>query len=238
MIQDVRNAVSFLTVLRIGAAPDRAPGKAFAWFPLVGLLIGLILIAVSAALPDTIRPMLLLITWIVLTGGLHLDGFADTCDGVFATTTADRRLEIMRDPRTGSWAVIGLIVLLLSKWSLLHSVNGAWLIAAPVLGRWSMVLAASAFPYARSTGLGAYFREGLGRSQVTVSSGLVFIILAVLAAVSSAAIVLALLAVVISLGFARWSSGRLGGGLTGDVYGAVCEMTEWLILLGAVWLAT
>jgi adenosylcobinamide-GDP ribazoletransferase len=234
MLHDVRAAFSFLTILPLGFSEGRKPGYAFAWFPLVGLVIGLVLAAV-AWLPmgtPALRAFLILLTWVILTGALHLDGLADACDGLLATVETERRLEIMRDPRAGSWAVVGVVLLLLGKWVSLQSLPPWVLILPPVIGRWSMVLAAYRYPYARSTGLGAYFREGLGGRQwwiatgitVLVSAGLALVIHPVLAGLFPLGLIVAVL-------LSRWAAQRLGGGLTGDVYGAVCEVTELACLL-------
>jgi adenosylcobinamide-GDP ribazoletransferase len=230
---EIAGAFAFLTILPLRAAPG-LPGRTFAWYPLVGLCIG-VLIALSVSLPTLspdLRAFLALLVWIIITGGLHLDGFADACDGLLATTSAERRLDIMKDPRTGSWAVIGLIVLLLGKWLLLREVDTpALLLFPPVIGRWSMILAVSGFPYARREGIGAYFREGLGRAQVMIATlTCAFIALLLVIFVDSRSVYL-YLAVPLGLLLAQWATRRLGGGLTGDVYGAVCELTEGLCLL-------
>src|SRR5258708_20357268 len=116
-------------------------------------------------LPGDLIAFLALFTWVALTGGLHLDGLADSCDGLLATVTPERRLEIMKDPRAGSWAVAGIALLLLGKWIALRDVQPALLILPPVLGRWAMVLAAAGFPTARTSGLAPPFPQGLAPSQ-------------------------------------------------------------------------
>jgi adenosylcobinamide-GDP ribazoletransferase len=234
MWNDVRAAFSFLTILPLGYAQGRKPGWSFAWYPLVGLVIGgaLALIAVLSPFNLSITALLILLAWVILTGGLHVDGFGDACDGLLATVEPERRLAIMKDPRAGTWAVVGLILLLLGKWTTLTTVSPALLIAPPVAGRWAMVCAAYAYPYARRSGLGAYFRDGLGRGQVAVASAIALATIAltvrdpllILIVVGAAALTAAL--------FGRWAAQRLGGGLTGDVYGALCELTELLCLLG------
>src|SRR6266568_889116 len=175
MPQDLIGALTFLTTLPVGwiAAPrDTAPGRIFAFFPVVGLLMGAVLSAVASIrfLSADLVAFLVLAAWVILTGGLHLDGFADCCDGLLATVSLERRLEIMKDPRTGSFAVIGLVVLLLGKWTALRTLSPVLLILPPVLGRWAMVLAAAGFPGARPSGLAAYFRDGLGRAQIIAAT--------------------------------------------------------------------
>jgi adenosylcobinamide-GDP ribazoletransferase len=232
MWRDVAGAFSFLTAIPAHVDPrERKPGWIFTYFPLVGLLIGGILFlgADLRPFPHDLNAFMLLFMWVALTGGLHLDGFADSCDGLLATTTPERRLEIMKDPRAGSWAVIGLIILLLGKWLALRDVPAAWLILPPVMGRWAMVLAASVFPYARGTsGVGGYYRQGLGRAQVMIA-GLVAVGTGLAYGWPVALVIVVPLTVTGIVGL--WASSRLGGGLTGDVYGAICEVTELAALL-------
>ena len=236
MFSALRNAFGFLTIFPVGYDDKSPPGHSFAFYPVVGLVIGLLLSAAGLIARQwvsmEIAAFLLLTGWVVLTGGLHLDGFGDACDGLFAAVTPERRLEIMKDSRSGSWAVVGLGLLLLGKWVMLQNLHLSMLILPPVIGRWAMVIAAYGFPYARETGIGAYFRTGFGRVQVMVAS--LFAVLIVIAASVSVdvRIILILPVTLLILWVAgRWAAFRLGGGLTGDVYGAICELVELMILL-------
>jgi adenosylcobinamide-GDP ribazoletransferase len=234
MIADLCAAFALLTTIPIHYPEGRKPGYAFAYFPLVGLLIGgvLWLVAVLPWPTPEVRAFAVVALWVIITGGLHLDGFGDACDGLFATTTPERRLEIMKDPRTGSWGVIGLVLLLLGKWVLLITVEPLWLIVPPVVARWAMVLAAYHFPYARTSGIGGYFREGLGQAQWFVA-GLSAILLLILAGwlIKPTLVALTFVSIITVFGVGRWAATRLGGGLTGDIYGAIGELTELLCLL-------
>jgi len=236
MWRDVVGAFAFLTVLPVYVDPQGRPaGRIFAYFPLVGVVLGGVLAlgaGVGVASAD-LHAFGLLLAWVLLTGGLHLDGFGDACDGLLATVAVERRLEIMKDARAGSWAVVGLVLLLLGKFllvrELLLSLPAALLILPPVLGRWVMVLAAWFFPYARQTGgIGGHFRQGLGGGQVVLASG---VALGVVAWLSPGALV----ALVGAAGLALWAARRLNGGLTGDVYGALCEVTELLTMGALLW---
>ncbi len=229
MIDEIRGAFSFLTILPMGSPSGRDAGKTFAWFPLVGLFIGACLLAVAVISPfdRELTAALVLICWVVLSGGLHLDGFADSCDGLLGHGEPQKRLAIMRDPRLGSWAVVGLVLLLLTKWLAIGALDPALLILPPLFGRWAMVLAAYHFPYARETGIGAVFRQGLGVRQLLVSSAIVGIVV-----IHFEAYVLWLLTLLIALAVGRWANTRLGGGISGDVYGAICEVSELACLLG------
>lgn len=236
---DLRAAFSFLTILPVGAPAIRKPGHAFAYFPVVGLAIGLALAAVLAFAPAPLDAFLALALWVVLTGALHLDGFGDACDGLAATVAPARRLEIMKDPRAGAYAVVGIALLMLGKWVTLGSVAPLLVVVPPVAGRWSMTAAAFFFPAARASGSAAYFRQGLGRAQVAIATFTAAAIVLVLAVTTSPTVLwVLLLAPLTAWGLGAWASRRLGGGLTGDVYGALCETTELICLVGLVWSAS
>ncbi len=234
-------AFSFLTTIPL----DRwtrgkrweSPGTMYAYFPLVGLTIGILVSGAAAislllAFPKDVSVFIALVTWIALIGGLHLDGLADACDGLLATVSAERRLEIMSDPRAGSWAVIGVVLVLIGKWAALRNLPPAALLIPPIMGRWSMVLAVAAFPNVKATGLAAQFRVGFGRSQVWIASLTTIVLVAALSLWLGASIVVVLAIAPIAVWLiGGWASRRLGGGLTGDVYGALCEVVELLCLI-------
>lgn len=229
MLADLLAAFAFLTILPIRTVSTNPPGRIFAYFPLVGLVIGAAVSGVASLqfLSRDITAFLSLAVWAILTGGLHLDGFGDSCDGLLATTTPDRRLEIMKDPRTGVYAVVGLTLLLLGKWVALREVAPLLLVLPPIMGRWALALAAYFYPYARTSGVGAHFRDGLGRAQIVAATAFAGIIVAPFGWPLWLVALVAPITVVI---VGRWASSRLGGGLTGDVYGALCELTELLYL--------
>ncbi len=234
-------AFSMLSVLP--AARGRAPepgdlAAAVPFFPIVGGLLGLTLWGgyrglEATGLPDLVRGALLTVLLVILTGGLHVDGLADTCDGL-AGTSRERRLAIMADTATGAFGVVGVTCLLLLKFAALATLESAAalpvLVLGPVLGRWVMVLVLFAFPYARGpSGLGYYFKEGARWPALVVATTFVAGPALALLPTGAAAGVM-VLAGVLSLGLGRWMSRRLGG-LTGDVYGAVCEVVETATLI-------
>lgn len=246
MIGDFLRALSLLTRLPVRARwEDALPGRAMAAYPLVGALIGAVLVGLGWLLMSGIgvgaglAAALLLAAWAALTGLLHLDGWADCCDALVAPLSRERRLEVMKDPRLGSFGAAGLILLLLVKLAALTEVLAAAaggpaaprlpLLLAPVLGRWAVVIAAAAFPLARRDGMGASFRRGLGRRELilaTLTTAAICAILGWRGPVLWAAAGLAL------FGLARLATTRLGG-LTGDVYGAIVELTETVVLVVA-----
>jgi adenosylcobinamide-GDP ribazoletransferase len=174
---------------------------------------------------------LLVMLWVVLTGGLHLDGWADCCDALLATVSHERRLEILKDPRVGSFGGAGLALLLLVKFAAVASLPhaAAAFILAPTLGRWAIVNVAAAFPLARPDGMAAHFRSGLSRRELTWAALTTMLACGLVGWMGLLGFVAAAIA---ALAFGRWAASRLGG-VTGDVYGAACELVECVVLVVA-----
>jgi cobalamin 5'-phosphate synthase/cobalamin synthase len=253
-VQSLGLAVSFLTVLPIPPAwiPSGDEGlgfdwgRTFVWYPPIGLILGGLLAGAAWVLRTTslepaVQAGLLLAMWVLLTGALHLDGFIDTCDGLLAPVPVQRRLIILKDVHPGAFGVVGVTLLLGLKWALLDqlsSSNRLWpaLLLAPMWGRWMLVWAAQRYPYARkgTSSLGATMRQGLNRRRLALATLFAMLALAVfvLAGVAVPAMMGSLLGPVVGLACARWAASRLDGGLTGDVYGALCELVELFSLLG------
>ena len=209
-------------------------GKAAVWFPLVGALIGelveLIYLALARFFPLTVSAVVSVGAWVYLTGGLHLDGLADSFDGLLNSSSSERRLEIMKDPRLGAFGALGLILVIIFKISVLTVLPVYFtLLAIPLAAstaRWLLLWAARQ-PSARPGGLGAAFRPGLGWMGWIISA-VVPLGLAVLCGWRGlGALVIGCVCAVCIIRLARI---RLGG-LTGDVFGLIVESVEAVILL-------
>lgn len=235
----------FLAALQFLTRVPVPPGaytleSSIVWLPVVGLLLGALLAAADLGLrwlglSALLNSTLLVLALLGLTGALHADGLMDTCDAVFSHATPERRLEIMRDPHVGAFGVVGLVGIVALKIAALDSLGGnartGLLILAPTLGRWSIVLLATMFPYGRVAGLGAPLKAAATPAALALAS-----VLPVLAGVFLGPLGLAVGVVVVlaALGIGRWLL-RLLPGLTGDCYGAVCEVVEALAwLTGAI----
>ncbi len=232
-------AVQFLTVVPLIRRPfiPAEMGRAVGWFPLVGVLLGAALAGADFLLgllfPQGVTAVLVLAVWVLATGALHLDGFLDSCDGLFGGQTPEARLRIMRDERAGAFAVIGGILLLLVKYSCLGALGSLTmaLIVTPTVGRWGMALAVVAFPYGRAEGVGRWMKDHAGFWQ-TVLASITALATALLACRWFGLVVLAL-AVLVMGGVAAFVLRRLPG-FTGDIYGALCETLEAGTLLAFV----
>ena len=225
-------ALGLLTVIPSPLNTARAStlGRSVAYFPLVGALLGAIVAAFDAVatvpLPPTVASVLDVGLFALLSGGLHLDGLADSADALFASGGRARRLEAMRDSHTGAFAVAAVtLVLLLEVASLAaipRSIRAPALIAGCASSRWAMAVALVAFPAARSEGLAATFRAAAGPVDLVIATALVALVVLPLLLGSGLALIGAAAAVALAVGlFAR---SRLGG-VTGDVCGAAGELS-------------
>ncbi|WP_094604647.1 Adenosylcobinamide-GDP ribazoletransferase [Sporomusa silvacetica DSM 10669] len=237
-MKDFFTGLQFLTRIRLVEQNDWSPdsfGRSVKYFTLIGAIIGLILAGLnyvlSQFLPSHVLAAVLIIAEIVLTGGLHCDGFMDTADGVFSGRSRERMLEIMKDSRVGANGVVAFGLLLLLKYSLIIDMTPTMLFAAlitmPVAGRMVMVISITSFSYARPEGMGKAFAQYAGRATLGITA---VVAIAVVAALGIRASISAGGAVVAGILTARYLANVLGG-LTGDTYGAVTELTELAVLL-------
>ncbi|HEX3014968.1 MAG TPA: adenosylcobinamide-GDP ribazoletransferase [Desulfobacteria bacterium] len=241
-MRDFITALQFLTTIRIVKEEVHSSeefARSMSYYPLVGLVIGAILAGLAYLANLRLSPLLvgaiILVAEIVISGGLHLDGYMDTMDGIFSGRSRERILEIMKDSRVGAHAVIALGGLFVLKFALLVQLATfqLWtvLLVIPALGRMTMGIGASLFPYARAEGMGKTFANTFSRRKLLVSVAYTAVAAVLLCGWRG----LGLWAVAVIWGwlFARFVAGRIGG-LTGDVYGALNELTEAVVLLVVV----
>src|SRR6266705_6073805 len=164
------------------------------YFPLVGLLLALLLwllvLILTPLVPQLVLAALLVAALVILTGGLHLDGLMDSCDGLFGGRTPERRLEIMRDSRVGSFGVLGGVCALLLKFAFFaslerHALLVALLVVLPT-ARWAMLLALSIFPPARSSGLGVTFQQTVTLQRLALAGSIALFVALVAAHLAGA----------------------------------------------------
>ena len=233
-------ALQFLSSLpiRLPGMPEPGElGQSLLFYPLVGLLFGVILWAVSWLLqgtPALLHAALLLSVWVLLSGGLHLDGLADSADawlGGFGDR--ERTLTIMKDPRSGPIAVVTLVLVLLLKFTALLALIGQpdslALIIVPLIGRSALLGLFLTTPYVRAGGLGQALADHLPRSagkQVLAVSALACVLIAGVSGV------LALVLAVLGFVWLRQVMLRRLGGTTGDTAGAMLELLEVAVLVG------
>jgi adenosylcobinamide-GDP ribazoletransferase len=219
-------------------------GRSTVWFPIVGLIIGAILAFMnwifSFFLPSAVTSGLTIVLLVIITGVMHLDGFADTCDGLAGNKPAEERWKVMHDSRNGAFGIAGMILLLLMKSVLLNSIPQAFtapiLVLMPVIGRWTMVYAIAMHPYARNEGLGKAFKDGVTRTRLVIAT-IITLGLAVFLAwwadvdyyyiVAIGIMTVIWIQVIAVSAYFRYKF----AGLTGDTYGAINELAETGLLL-------
>lgn len=231
-------ALQFLT--RIPVATRAAPttevvARSLLYYPLVGLVLGALLAALHWLLGDApapVRAALVLAAWAALTGGLHLDGLADSADAwAGASGDRERALAIMKDPRSGPIAVAVLVLVLLVKFAALASVAPAdWLVLAfvPALARSGIPLLLATTPYVRPGGLGAALAAGQSRAAGIASAVATWCVAVLLIGAGAIWLLLVLCAALLAL---RGMMMRTLGGTTGDTAGALIEIAEAGLLL-------
>lgn len=257
-------ALKFLTIIPIDRE-DKIKPKDFSvvvcWFPVVGLCIGVFLLFAYLPLhflfPPLIADALIILVFIVITRALHLDGLADTCDGVWGGWNKEKRLEIMKDSRIGSFGAIGLISLLGLKYLGFHNIGEivkinclsfdadikcvscfvspllinkcAVLLLMPVIGRWAQVYAAGLSKYARSElGTGSFILGSATWKHSVYASLLPLFLLWFFYGLNG----FLLFAIILIFTMVWvWYIKRKIGGMTGDTMGATNEIIELLFLL-------
>ncbi len=237
-------AVQLMTIVpvRLPYLPSREQNAlSMLFYPVVGLMIGAVLwlMASFIHLPIMLLSCLIVVLWVGLTGGLHLDGLADMADAwVGGFGDRERTLAIMKDPNTGAMGVIAIVLCLMLKWASVYSLlmfddkydaSLAWLMI-PMLGRLGVLALFASTPYVRQNGLGSALQD-VSKSVlwlVVVCFGVVLCVLSWQLAV----VLFAVWAVILAL--LRWRFvGRLGC-ITGDTVGASIEMVEAALLIAMV----
>ncbi|MGW8158117.1 MAG: adenosylcobinamide-GDP ribazoletransferase [Desulfoprunum sp.] len=247
MLAPLLTALRFLTVLplRRGAEFDGMHFQAgLFFFPVIGLGIGVVALLTAALVGPILPPALTALVGIVvlaaISGCLHLDGLADSADGMLSSRPRAEKLVIMHDSRIGAMGVIAIVIVLLGKYAALGTALPARLavvlLLMPLGGRCAIVVTMALLPYARPEGgLGLLFYSNNTRRAAVLAAGLWLVVVVVVVPLAGlgppallAALVIPAAAVLL---FAAWCRRSLGGA-TGDTLGAVCELSELMVAVG------
>ncbi|MBF0528790.1 MAG: adenosylcobinamide-GDP ribazoletransferase [Deltaproteobacteria bacterium] len=230
-------AIQFMSIFRVKDYLAESPEEMAAsvgYYPWVGLLLGTVTAGMwsvaSLFFSPLVSAVVAVTTLTILTRGLHLDGLADTADGLLSHRDRARQLEIMKDSRIGTFGVLALILVLGLKTALLSELPD-WriLLLVPVWGRWAVSFTAALSSYARAEGgLGRPFVNLTGRRELYLAGGAT-LVLSFLIMGLGGIIVTLVLTLAALLGVWTWQ--RQLGGVTGDILGAVIEMGETIGLL-------
>jgi adenosylcobinamide-GDP ribazoletransferase len=231
-------ALQFLTILPLEIKPEikeKDFGRALIYFPIVGAVIGLVLALVLLAfdfLPHLAKIALVLTSSIIITGAMHLDGFADTCDGFFSGKSKEKILNIMHDPHIGTIGTTAVVSLLLLKFSLMASISKdiLWksLIMMAVFSRWIQVLVCYLSKYAKEFSKARFFIEYASLKEVIIGGLITVTLLYVLESWKGLFLFIPVLFTAFLL--INYIKRRIGG-MTGDTIGAVSEIVEVCVLL-------
>jgi len=235
-------ALQFLTTIPIPWRREVSPeelGRSAGYFPVIGLIIGLILVGLNwlfgLILPSAVVNALLIVSLVVISGALHLDGFVDTCDGIAGHKPTEDRWQVMHDSRVGGFGIVDVVLLLLVKYVSLNSIPEPLMMTAlvlmPVVSRWAMVYAVFAYPYAKPSGLGKVFKQGTSWPRFTMATLIALVVVVALALLAGLAIIFIMfLTWVMTVAMAAYFKSKFSG-LTGDTYGAINEFAEVGVLI-------
>ncbi len=240
MITPFLLALQFLTRIPVPinlVVSNEQWGKTVLFYPLVGLIIGYLLALIVILLPENsmnLQAAIVLTFWVLITGGLHLDGLADCADAwAGSLDNPQRSLEIMKDPRSGAIAVVTLILVLLLKWAALSELLRqpdflSHLIIIPVLGRCAILGLMLSTNYISRDGLGeklnAYLPKVATMTIVLISMVIGFYLMGYESLIFAVLIIFSI----------RFLSQQRLGGVTGDVYGASVELVETGLLIAVI----
>ncbi len=242
MIKPFRIAVQFLTRIPVGNLDEiksKEQGDSLLYYPLVGFIIGVILYAILLLvqpLSDFLSAGIALTVWVLLTGGLHLDGLADSADAWLGGTKGDkdeikvRSIEIMKDPNCGPAGVFWIVIVLMLKFSALVEMSQSSIyviLLVPVIGRSMVVLLFLTTPYISKYGIASQLAEHIPRKIAYVVLGNVALII-MLTNLYGTFIIIAMIFVMI---FLRQLMMKRLEGMTGDTAGALIEITESVSLV-------
>ena len=234
----IRLAASFLTIAPVAgesARPSEEVAASLRWFPLIGFLIGAALTvedrALALVMGGPIRAALVVLTLEIISGGMHLDGLADTADALGAGRDRTRALEIMRDSRIGAFGAAAIFAALALKTIALAGAHGreriAAIYAAPGLARWAMAWIGGRSTYLRAQGAGTTLLDG-GERNARLAS--IIAAIGIIPAAGShalrAVVVAAPLAIALRQFYVRWL-----GGVTGDPIGAAGQIVETAVII-------
>ncbi|HEX9662561.1 MAG TPA: adenosylcobinamide-GDP ribazoletransferase [Candidatus Binatia bacterium] len=230
-------ALQFLTLFPCPKRAERAAdeiGRSTIFFPVIGLFLGLILVVIDFLLKpfasSGLSSVALVTILALLTRGLHLDGLGDTFDGLGAGGDRERILSVMDDSQTGAFGLIAIVLLLFFKIHAIESIGGdRWrgLLAAPVLGRWAMVLLGYR-SLAAKPGLGSTLIDHLDTKHFLFATLIALLLVA--AILHGVGIAMMVWVAVFTTASKIFFHRRLGG-VTGDIFGAVGELSETSVLV-------
>ena len=211
-------------------------GKSIKYFPLVGAIIGIFLYGINILAGKItenrqIAAIIIIIAEIFITGLIHIDGLADTADGLFSYAEKEKILEIMKDPRVGTNGAVALILYFMTKVILLSEIRPEYIILYPVISRLSTSINAGLGEYARKNGMSNGIIGKNGKKEAVISIIITMILSFIILKVKG--LIILIFAILFILLLMKGVKRKIGG-ITGDTMGASLELTSILVLLAGV----
>lgn len=211
-------------------------GKSIKYFPLVGAIIGIFLYGINIlagkiTVNRQIAAMIIIIAEIFITGLIHIDGLADTADGLFSYAEKEKILEIMKDSRVGTNGAVALILYFMTKVILLSEIRPEYIILYPVISRLSTSINAGLGEYARKNGMSNEIIAKNGKKEAGISIIITMILSFIILKVKG--LIILIFAILFILLLMKGVKRKIGG-ITGDTMGASLELTSILVLLAGV----
>jgi adenosylcobinamide-GDP ribazoletransferase len=232
--------ISFFTHIPIGNKIEYNEEnfkKALSLYSLIGVIIGIILLlaAIVGSLfhSNYVMGLFLTICYTVVTGGLHFDGAADTCDGLFSGRTGDRIFEIMSDSHVGSFGVLCLIFIVLSQFVLFSNIGLFACFIMPIVGRTSVIVASWNKKYAKKTkGMGTAFIESIN-VEVLIINILILVISCIIVPNKIIMLVSSVVTLILAYLISKWIENKIGG-MTGDTCGFITEISQIIFMFSVI----
>ena len=211
-------------------------GKSIKYFPLVGAIIGIFLsginiLAGKITVNRQIAAIIIIIAEIFITGLIHIDGLADTADGLFSYAEKEKILEIMKDSRVGTNGAVALILYFMTKVILLSEIRPEYIILYPVISRLSTSINAGLGEYARKNGMSNEIIAKNGKKEAVISIIITMILSFII--LKAKGLIILIFAILFILLLMKGVKRKIGG-ITGDTMGASLELTSILVLLAGV----
>ena len=241
MIKAFLLMLSFFTRIPLGNCveyTDERYKRSLITFPLVGLVIGAFL-ALPSFIPHIsgqLKALLSIFVYIGITGGIHLDGLADSCDGIFSNRNKDRVLEIMKDSHIGTFGVIALILYFIAFYTSACVLDWKWLLLTPVVGKTMAFFTAGFSVYARpDNGMGTIFIETITPIKAVIS---VILLLSVTGFVLGFEGIIGVMVALIVAWMIFRKTWKVIQGQTGDTIGMIVEVCQIAFMLAGAILKT
>ena len=211
-------------------------GKSIKYFPLVGAIIGIFLYGINILagkiiVNRQIAAIIIIIAEIFITGLIHIDGLADTADGLFSYAEKEKILEIMKDPRVGTNGAVALILYFMTKVILLSEIRPEYIILYPVISRLSTSINAGLGEYARKNGMSNGIIGKNGKKEAVISIIITMILSFII--LKAKGLIILIFSILFILLLMKGVKRKIGG-ITGDTMGASLELTSILVLLAGV----